>query len=62
MPPALEPGEAGDSEAGSRTGPADGSPDTELRSLPTPDLARAALWLHLASTEAKKTFSWCLSW
>ena len=55
--PALEPSQAGDSEAGCealvvaerRTGPADGSKDIDLGSLSTPDLARVALWSHLAS-------------
>ena len=50
--PALEPSEARDWEVKSRTGPADGSPDAELRFLPTRDLARVALWLQVASAAA----------
>ena len=41
--------------AESRTGPADGSPDTELRSLSTPDLARAA-WAAVYRVAQSRTW------
>ena len=62
--PALQPSEARDSEAKSRTGPADGSPDAELRFLPTRDLARVALWLQVvsaAAAAAAKSLQLCLT-